>query len=184
MSFGSIYVAETDSNLIQEAMLRLHVYAKSEVVVNEEAFLRRAIHNLAIDHYRRNRLVAGREVQIENADRQHPLIAPEPTPDRVLESQQCLDQLAAILDAVSRRTREVYLAHRFGYSYAEIAADMGIAKITIKRHIARAHLIIAKHVDVELPEHRFESRKPPLNKAPQAGGARYIGYCATAAFRL
>jgi RNA polymerase sigma factor (sigma-70 family) len=156
MSFGSFYLAETDSNrpkhfarllnllrrkgrsredaedLIQEAMLRLHVYAKSEVVVNEEAFLRRAMHNLAVNHYRRNRSVAGREVQIEDADRQHPLIAPEPTPDRVLESQQCLDQLTAILDALSRRTREVYLAHRFGYSYAEIAADMGIAKITIK----------------------------------------------------
>jgi RNA polymerase sigma factor (sigma-70 family) len=128
MSFGPFYVAETDSNrpkhfarllnllrrkgrsredaedLIQEAMLRLHVYAKSELVVNEEAFLRRAIHNLAIDHYRRNRSVAGREVQIEDADRQHPLIAPWPTPDRVLESQQRLDQLTAILDAVSRRS--------------------------------------------------------------------------------
>ena len=55
--------------------------------------------------------------------------------------------MSAILDAVSRRTREVYLAHRSGYSYAEIANDMGIAEITIKRHIARAHLIILKHVE-------------------------------------
>jgi hypothetical protein len=84
--FGSFCVAEPDSNrpahftrllailrrkgrsredaedLIQEAMLRLHLYAKRDVVVNEEAFLIHAVRNLAIDHYRRNRSIVGREV--------------------------------------------------------------------------------------------------------------------------
>jgi RNA polymerase sigma factor (sigma-70 family) len=168
---GSFYVAEPDSNrpahfarllkllrrkgrsredaedLIQEAMLRLYLYAKSDVVVNEEAFLRHSVRNLAIDQHRRDRSVVNREVQIDDVDRQHPLIAPSPTPDQILDSQQRLDHLTAILDAVSRRTREVYLAHQSGYTYAEIANDMGIAEITVKRHIARAHLIIRKHLD-------------------------------------
>ncbi len=76
MRFTPFYVAETDSNrpehfgrllkylrrkgrsredaedLIQEAMLRLHVYAKDDAVVNEEAFLRRAVHNLHSAHRR------------------------------------------------------------------------------------------------------------------------------------
>ena len=196
MRFGPFYVAETDSNrpahfasllrflrnkgkshedaedLIQEAMLHLHAYAKNNVVVNERAFLRHAVRNLAIDHHRRDRSVVGREVQIDDVDRQHPLIAAGPAPDQILDSQQCLDQLTGILDAVSRRTREVYLAHRSGYTHAEIANDMSLAEITVKRHIARAHLAIATHVDAELPAHRLESRKPPLDKAPQAGGAR------------
>jgi RNA polymerase sigma factor (sigma-70 family) len=168
--FRSFFVAEPDSNrpkhfarplnflrrkgrsredaedLIQEAMLRLHVYTKSQVVMNEEAFLRRAVQNLAIDHYRRNRLVVGQEVQIEAVDRQQPLIAPDPTPDQVLDSQQCLGHLTAILDAVSRRTREVYLANRSGYTRAEIANDLGIAETTVKRHITCAHLIIQQHI--------------------------------------
>jgi RNA polymerase sigma factor (sigma-70 family) len=171
LRFGSFYVAEPDSNrpahfarllrllrrkgrsredaedLIQEAMLRLYLYAKSDVVVNEEAFLRHAVRNLAIDRHRHDRSVVSREVQIDDVDRQHPLIEPSPTPDQILDSQQRLDHLTAILDAVSRRTREVYLAHRSGYTYAEIANDMGIAEITVKRHIARAHLIILKHVE-------------------------------------
>jgi RNA polymerase sigma factor (sigma-70 family) len=171
LRFGSLFVAEPDSNrpahfarllrllrrkgrsredaedLIQEAMLRLYLYAKSDVVVNEEAFLRHAVRNLAIDHHRRARSIVSREVQIDDVDRQHPLIAPSPTPDQILDSQQRLDHLTAILDAVSRRTREVYLAHRSGYTYAEIANDMGIAEITVKRHIARAHLIILKQVE-------------------------------------
>jgi RNA polymerase sigma factor (sigma-70 family) len=171
LRFGSYYVAEPDSSrpayfarllrllrrkgrsredaedLIQEAMLRLHLYAKSDVVVHEEAFLKHAVRNLAIDHYRRDRAIMRREMQIDDIDRQHPLIAPSPTPDQILDCQQRLDHLTATLDVVSRRTREIYFAHRFGYTYAEIANGIGIAEITVKRHIARADLIILNQVD-------------------------------------
>jgi len=54
-----------------------------------------------------------------------------------------------VLDAVSLRTREIYFAHRAGYSYAEIADHMNISQITIKRHIARALLAIMEHGDRE-----------------------------------
>jgi RNA polymerase sigma-70 factor (ECF subfamily) len=168
MRFRPFYVAETDSNrpehfarlltylrrkgrsredaedLIQEAMLRLHVYAKDDAVVNEEAFLRRAVYNLAIDQYRRDRSGLRREVPIEEVDRLSPLIASSPTPDEILESQQRLDCLTALLDAVNPRTRKIYFAHRSGYTYAEIADDMDIAEITIRRHIARAQAALPK----------------------------------------
>ncbi len=127
-------------------MLRLHLYAKSDVVVNEEAFLKHAVHNLAIDQYRRDRSGLRREVSIEAVNRLSPLMAPGLTPDQILENQQRLDCLAALLDAANPRTRKIYFAHRSGYTYAEIADDMDIAGITIRRHIARAHLIILKHV--------------------------------------
>ena len=123
---------------MQEAMLRLHVYAQNEAIEDEEAFLRRAVHNLAVDQYRRDRPLLRRVVPIEEADRLSPLIAPGPTPDVTLENRQRLDCLLALLDAVNRRTREIYFAHRSGYTYSEIADDMGIAEITVKRHIARA----------------------------------------------
>jgi RNA polymerase sigma factor (sigma-70 family) len=71
-----------------------------------------------------------------------PLIASSPTPDQIFENQQRLDHLTAILDAVNPRMREIYFAHRAGYTYAEIANHMSIAEITIKRHIARALLTI------------------------------------------
>ena len=138
---------EDAEDLVQEAMLRLHLYEKSDVVVNEEAFLKHAVHNLAIDHYRRDRSIVSRQVQIEDVERQHPLIAPSPTPDQVFDSQQRLDRLTALLDAVSRRTREIYFAHRAGYTHAEIANEMGIADKTVKRHISRAHLIILNQGD-------------------------------------
>jgi RNA polymerase sigma factor (sigma-70 family) len=171
MRFGSFYVSEPDSNrpahfarllrflrrkgrsredaedLIQEAMLRLHLYAKSDVVVNEEAFLIHAVRNLAIDHYRRDRSIGCREMQLDDADRQYLLIAPSPTPGQILDSQQRLAELTALLDAVSPRTREVFIARRSGYTCTEIASDLGIARITVKRHITRAHLAVMKHVE-------------------------------------
>jgi RNA polymerase sigma factor (sigma-70 family) len=171
IGFGSFYVGEADSvspahlarlvrsvmrkgrsqedaeDLVQEAVLRRYVYAKGNAIANDEAFLRHAVHNLAIDQYRRDRFRHNQEVPIENVDREKPLISLAPTPDQILDSQQRLDQLTRNLDAVSLRTREVYLAHQSGYSYAEIAADMGIAKITIKRHIARAHMALISMMD-------------------------------------
>jgi DNA-directed RNA polymerase specialized sigma24 family protein len=78
---------EDAEDLIQEALLRLHLYAKSDVVVNEEAFLIHAVRNLAIDRYRRYRSIEGREVQLDDADRRQPLLAQSPTPEQILDSQ-------------------------------------------------------------------------------------------------
>ena len=78
--------------------------------------------------------------------RQSPLIAPGPTADQILD-QQRLDELTALLDKVNPRTREIYLAHRSGYTYAEIADHMGVAEIPIKGHTARAHMIIMSLTD-------------------------------------
>ena len=133
---------EDAEDLIQEAMLRLHVYARKEPVANEEAFLRLAVHNLSVDQHRRDRPDLQREVSLEEVDTHTPLITSEPTPENRLEAQQRLSYIQSVLDAASSRTREIYFAHRAGYSYTEIAAAFGISHITIKRHIARALLLI------------------------------------------
>jgi RNA polymerase sigma factor (sigma-70 family) len=133
------------------------MYAKDDAVVNEEAFLRRAVHYLAIDQYRRDRSGLRREVPIDKADRQSPLIAPGPTPDQILDNQQRLDHPTALLDAVNRRMREIYFAHRAGYTYTEIADHMGIAEITIKRHIARALLTIMEQGEKKTAAGKLQS---------------------------
>jgi RNA polymerase sigma-70 factor (ECF subfamily) len=133
---------EDAEDLIQEAMLRLHVYCQGVPVANEEAFLRHAVHNLSVDQHRRDRPDLRREVPIEDFNARSPLIAETSTPEETLEAEQRLSNIRALLDAVSQRTREIYFAHRAGYSYAEIAEHMGISNITIKRHVARALLAI------------------------------------------
>ena len=73
-------------------------------------------------------------------------------PADTIAAQQRLNRIKAVLDAVSPRTREIYFAHRAGYSYAEIAAHMDISHITISRHIARALLAIVEHSRMEQGE--------------------------------
>ena len=140
---------EDAEDLIQEAMLRLHLYGQAVPVVNEEAFLRHTVINLAIDQHRRDRLDLRNEVPIDDLNDRSLLIAHASTPEETLEAQQRLSSVRAVLDAVSIRTREIYFAHRAGYSYAEIADHMDISHKTIKRHIARALLAIVEHGDRE-----------------------------------
>lgn len=122
--------------------MRLHVYGQAAPVANEEAFLRHAVQNLSVDQHRRDRRDLRREVSFEEVDTQNPLVGADCSPEAALEAEQRLGQIRALLDAVSRRTRDIYFAHRAGYSYVEISEHMGISHITIKRHIARALLAI------------------------------------------
>ena len=108
-------------------------------------FLRHAVYNLSIDQHRRTRPDLRKQVPIEDIDEQNPLVAQESAPEDAIEAQQRLDRIKAVLDAVSVRRREIYFAHRAGYSYAEIAAQMDISNVTISRHIARALLAIVEH---------------------------------------
>jgi RNA polymerase sigma factor (sigma-70 family) len=140
---------EDAEDLIQEAMLRLHLYIQEEPVANEEAFLRHAVVNLSIDQHRRDRPDLRRKVPVEDLDSDGPLIACAATLEDTLEAQQRLAHIGALLEASSRRTREVYFAHRAGYSYAEIAERLGISHITIRRHIARALLVIMESTPLD-----------------------------------
>ena len=101
---------EDAEDLIQEAMLRLHVYCQAEVVMNEEAFLRQAVHNLSIDQHRRDRPDLRRTVSLEDINERGLLVAPGLTPDQILEAQQRLDSLGALLDAVNPRTRSPFFS--------------------------------------------------------------------------
>jgi RNA polymerase sigma-70 factor (ECF subfamily) len=140
---------EDSEDLIQEAMLRLHRYRRSEQpVVNEEAFLTHAVQNLSVDLHRSRRPDIRREVPLEQFNSRNPLIDPA-SPEESLDAEQRLNCIRALLDAASIRTREIYFAQRAGYSYDEIAAHFGVSHITIRRHIARALLMIMEQGPIE-----------------------------------
>ena len=131
---------EDAEDLIQEAMLRLHRYRRADqIVVNEEAFLTHAVQNLSVDLHRRFR--QRQEVPFEQVNLGNPFVDPV-TPEKSIDAEQRLNRIRTLLDAANVRTREIYFAQRAGYSYDEIAAHFKISHITIRRHIARALLLI------------------------------------------
>jgi RNA polymerase sigma factor (sigma-70 family) len=135
---------EEAEDLIQEAFLRLHEYCRTAEVRDEEAFLARTVSNLAINQYRRGLIVSYANETVEQLEQSTGLADASPGPERILAAQQRLDQLAGVLGAVSDRTCEIFLAHRAGYSYDEIATDLNISQRTVQKHIARAMFLLLR----------------------------------------
>ncbi len=132
---------EEAEDLIQEAFLRLHEYCRTTEVRNEEAFLARTVSNLAVNEFRRGRVLSYAKTELEYSTTLADTI---PGPDRILAAQQRLDQITRVLSAVSERTCEIFLAHRAGYTYEEIAADLHITQRTVQKHIARALFLLIR----------------------------------------
>jgi RNA polymerase sigma factor (sigma-70 family) len=122
-------------DLVQEAYRRLLEYRRDTWVRDEEGFLRRVVCNLAINQYHRERVltfVSGASEELAAVSDDGPSI------ERLLSARQQLDEIATMLAATSQRTCEIFLAHRAGFKYAEIAQESGVSTRTVKKHIARA----------------------------------------------
>lgn len=153
---------EDAEDLVQEAYARLVEYQRTTTIRDEEAFLRRVVSNLAINQYHREQVLSFARETIEELDRQALLLDSSPGVERILSAQQEVEQIAAMLSAVSHRTCEVFLAHRAGFSYAEIASELGIGTRTVKKHIARAISILAhasEDPSAQFPKRRIDKRR-------------------------
>jgi RNA polymerase sigma-70 factor (ECF subfamily) len=127
-------VDDTD-DLIQEAFLRLELYCRDHRVQQPEAFLVRTALNLSVDE---RRSAHARRVVAERVESLN-LIDPHPTPDEILATQQRLQRMKRGLQTLSPRVREVFLMNRLeGYSYGQIAEQLGISESAVEKHIAKA----------------------------------------------
>ena len=129
---------EDAEDLIQDAFVRLAEYCRTAEVRNEVAFLERTVTNLSIDRHRHDVRHPSADAPVEELAETLPLLDPTPRPDEVLAAQERLNEIRRVLDAVSTRTREIYLAHRAGYSHRELAAAFGLSISSIEKAIARA----------------------------------------------
>jgi RNA polymerase sigma-70 factor (ECF subfamily) len=136
---------EQAEDLIQEAFLRLHEYCRNAEVRDEEAFLARTVSNLAINEYRRERILSFAQETVEELEQSIGLSDTTPGPERICAAQQRLEEISRTLSAVSERTCQIFLAQRAGYSYEEIATDLGITPRTVQKHIARAMFLLVEH---------------------------------------
>jgi len=132
---------EDAEDLVQEAVLRLHVYTRAGGEVrNQEAFVTRTALNLAVDVHRHARGDRYEREPVEELN----LADIGPTPDEVLAAEQRLLKMRQTLDSASVRTREVFFMHRLqGFSHAEIAGKLGVSKSAVEKHIASAVTLLA-----------------------------------------
>jgi RNA polymerase sigma-70 factor (ECF subfamily) len=132
---------EDAEDLVQEAFLRLELYCREgHKVLQPEAFLMRTAINLSVSRYRHDQRspVRSQTVPLQ-------LIGlADASPDEVFQAEERLEHIRRVLDAVSRRTRDIFLLHRIGgFSYAEIAQQMAISVSAVEKHVASAAATLA-----------------------------------------
>lgn len=162
---------DTAADLAQESYARVYASERAGTPVRDpRALLYATARNLVIDHHRRSQVRGG---NAEPATDDAPLDPDEHAgpsahePDNVLETRQRFEALAAIVDSLPPRCREVFLLVRIdGLSYAEAAAQMGIAVKTVEMQMK-----IAMDACWERME-RLDSRDAPALRPARRSRAR------------
>lgn len=130
--------AEDARDLVQDAFARL--LGARTLPREPAAFLNRIIRNLVIDRTRRA-TAHGPEILLTQAN--EPWI--EATQSEAIELEQTRALYQASVDALPKRTREVFLLHRVdGLPYKEIAARLEISTRTVEWHVAEAIVRIGR----------------------------------------
>ena len=122
-------------DLVQETYTRLLKAKENGRLTYAKAFLFTAARNVAIDMFRRRRVVT-HEVLSDIAELR--VLEEAPGVVETSERQQRLDVLIEAVTALPERCRQVMmLRHLDGLAYKEIAERLGISPETVKVHILK-----------------------------------------------
>ncbi|WP_459666727.1 RNA polymerase sigma factor [Novosphingobium sp. 11B] len=123
----------------------VNVTTGSTLARNADALLARAATNRGIDAHRRER--RAKETLVWDAD--VATVADEhPLQDEVLIARERLDRLRVGVEALSPRTRQIFLMYRLdGRKYREIAEELGISQSAVEKHIAKAMSHLAEWME-------------------------------------
>jgi RNA polymerase sigma-70 factor (ECF subfamily) len=130
-------------DLIQDAFVRMQTYCQQGRKVHKpEAFLVRTALRLDSNAHRYARRRPHTEVAEDLL-----LLDTSPSPEELVEAEQCLARMRARLDRVSPQLREVFFLHRLeGLSRAQIAERFGVSVSTVEKQIASAVAILMEEV--------------------------------------
>jgi RNA polymerase sigma-70 factor (ECF subfamily) len=138
-------------DLMQDAVVRLLEFTEQQAAVREpEAVLVRTVQRLALNHDRDSHANLYADEPIETLG----MVDLDPRPEEVLAGEQCLEEMRKALDAVNRRTREVFFMHCLrGLRYAQIGERMNMPVSTVEKHIARAMTVLLEKQRRETQDH-------------------------------
>lgn len=141
---------EDAKDLVQEAHRRLFEYQRSTRVRDVDSLLRRIVINLSITYFHREASMPSVLGRIDSLETRGMLVDQSPGPERTIAAARQLDRVVSVLDAVSPRTCQIFIAQRGGYSYEEIATAFGIKPRTVEKHVASAMLALREMLPGEV----------------------------------
>lgn len=104
---GTLDLAE---EVVQEAYLKVVERASIEVVSKPQAFCSQVVRNVALDHYRRQKVES--TYRIYSDDGELPPVAGGFTPDQLVQDRRMLAAVDRALDTLPARTRHAFELYR------------------------------------------------------------------------
>ncbi len=124
-------------DIIQTAFVKLTALPDSEVIDHPRAFLFTTVRNLAVDSSRQNK-VRTRHLEQVNRDTGTEM-SDICSPEQIAIHQERLQILKRIMEKLPPKRRRIFVLNRIhGLSYREIAKEMNLSELTVKRQVFRA----------------------------------------------
>ncbi len=123
-------------DVAQETFLRVLTQPPSRPILQPRAFLYKTALNLSIDLYRKRKCRAEETLDTEEF---HDVLTVPADQDTLIESREQVQRLYQAVQELPPKCRQVFLLHKFKErSHTEIAAQLGISKSMVEKHIIKA----------------------------------------------
>lgn len=129
-------------DMAQEVYLRLIKQHRRKKQKASYALIRTIATNLLKDRFRRE---YARKMKAHVSADDVNLISPDISPEQFVLSQEVSKMLAKTFESLNKNSQRAFLLHRLkGYTYEEIASEMGISKAMVQKHISHVLLKLEK----------------------------------------
>jgi RNA polymerase sigma factor (sigma-70 family) len=123
-------------DVAQETFLRVLTQPPYVAIEQPRAFLYKTAWNLCLDLFRKQRRQAEESLELDEIQDALTVSADQ---DAIVEAKQQVTLLCRAIQELPPKCRRVFLLHKFKErSHAEIAAQLGITKSMVEKHIIKA----------------------------------------------
>ncbi|MGN6424301.1 MAG: RNA polymerase sigma factor [Asticcacaulis sp.] len=140
---------EVARDLVQDVYTEIMQGDKWRSVANARAFVRRAVHNAAVNWVRRQRVVL---MQPLSGSEELDFVDAGPDAFETVSGREELASVIAALEHLPTRCREVVTLRRIeDLTPREIANRLGISLVTVERHLARGLTLLCDQLSESAP---------------------------------
>ena len=134
-------------DLVQEVLLRICVRGEGPVIEQPEFYMMRTATNVWRDYLRKKKTHA-RDAHDEYSEEQH--ASEDYGPRDVMEADRSIEDVLAVLQQMSPRTRQVFVLCRVeGLRQKAVAQRLGVSVSSIEKHMIKAIAHLARNLGRE-----------------------------------